>query len=413
MRIPYELYLALRYLRFHRGRTLVSVITVISIAGVSVGTAALVIALSLNAGFVRDVRERIQSGSAHLTVLASGDAPLFPGGRELAQQLARHPGVRATAEVVYTPALITSEESGFHAFGEVHGIEPGLHRVLASGTSLADSFSLLDGPTASGRAGILLGEKLAAKLGALPGDPVRVLVPRVGLSPFGAYPHNRVYEVVGTFRSDHFEQDARRAYVRIDDARSLLRADETTSWIEMQLDDLDALDEVKAALRSDLAPDWLVIDLLEQNQEILKALNTERLILMLAIGLIVLVAALNIVSTLILMVADKVKEIGTLTALGARPPEVARIFVLQGVVIGLIGTTAGLILGSGLCLWLDRYEVIPLDPDVYYLDHVPFTTQPLDVVWVGAMAMAISLLATLYPALKAARLDPVEALRYE
>ena len=129
MHIPYELYLALRYLRFHRGRTLVSVITVISVAGVIVGTAALVIALSLNAGFVRDVRERIHSGSAHLTVLSSGDAPWFPGGRELAGRLARKPGVRAAAEVVYTPALVTSEELGFHAFAEVHGIEHFAHSV--------------------------------------------------------------------------------------------------------------------------------------------------------------------------------------------------------------------------------------------------------------------------------------------
>jgi lipoprotein-releasing system permease protein len=413
LRVPYELYLALRYLRFHRGRTLVSVITLISVAGVMVGTAALVIALSLNAGFVRDVRERIHSGSAHLTVLTSDDAPLFRGGTDLARRIAAEPGVRGAAEVVYTPALVTSEELGLHAFAEVHGIDPAAHDALAAGTPLADEFSLLEPAPPGGRGGILLGEQLAAKIGALPGDAVRVLVPRVGLSPFGAYPHNRVFQVVGTFRSEHFEQDARRAYVRIDEARSLLRAADAASWVEVRLDELDALADVKARLRTRLAPDWLVVDLLEQNQEILKALNTEKLILMLAIGLIVLVAALNIVSTLVLMVADKVKEIGTLTALGARPPEIARVFVLQGLVIGLVGTTAGLAAGTALCRWLDRYEVIPLDPDVYYLDHVPFTTEPRDVMWIGAMAMLISLLATLYPALKAARLDPVEALRYE
>jgi lipoprotein-releasing system permease protein len=411
--VPFELYLALRYLRFHRGRALVSIITIISVAGVTVGTAALVIALSLNAGFVRDVRERIHSGSAHLTVMSTRDEAFFPGGPELAARVGSHPGVRAAAEVVYTPALVTSEELGLHAFAEVHGVDPAAHDGLVRGTPLGDAFSLLRPAAADERGGILLGEQLAARLGAVTGDPVRVLVPRVGLSPFGAYPQNRVFRVVGTFRSDHFEQDARRAYVRIEEARSLLRAGDASSWVELRLDDLHALASIKAELRGQLSPDWLVIDLLEQNQEILKALNTEKLILMLAIGLIVLVAALNIVSTLVLMVADKVKEIGTLTAMGARQGDIARVFVLQGLVIGFVGTTAGLTLGTGLCLWLDRWRVIPLDPDVYYLDHVPFTTQPADVVWIGVLAMAISLLATVYPALKAARLDPVEALRYE
>jgi lipoprotein-releasing system permease protein len=170
---------------------------------------------------------------------------------------------------------------------------------------------------------------------------------------------------------------------------------------------------MKSAMRESLGPPRLVIDLIEQNKEIIKALNTEKIILFLAIGLMVVLAALNIVSTLILMVAGKIKEIGTLSAMGAQPIGIARIFVLQGCVIGVVGTTCGLVLGTSIALVLDRFELFPLDPEVYYLTHLPFSPQPVDVLSVGLAALAISFLATIYPALKAASLEPVEAIRHE
>jgi lipoprotein-releasing system permease protein len=378
-----------------------------------VGTIALVIALALMAGFVEDVRARIHSGAAHLTVMNAHGSP-FDGAVELIRRTEAVPGVEAAAAVLYTPAMLTGDGTGRTGFAELHGISPEAHARVVHGAAYEDSpFLLLDRPSPGGREGIVLGAELALSVGLFEGDLVRVLVPQVTLTPWAPVPRSRVFEVVGTYESGHFQHDAQRAYVGLAAAGRLLRAAGGSSWVEVRLDDLRRLEPMKLRLREALGSPWLVIDLIEQNQDILRALNTEKLVLFLAIFLIVVVAATNIFSTLILMVSDKVREIGTLTALGARSGGIASVFMLQGLVIGVVGALSGLLAGTAIVTWLDRYQVIKLDPDVYYLNYVPFSLQPLDLVLVGLAGLLISFVATIYPALKAANLSPVEAIRNE
>ena len=408
--LAFEGFLAVRYLRFHRGRTFVSAITLISVIGVTVGTAALVIALAINAGFVEDAHARIHSGSAHLVIQHRADERFADAA---IAEMERVEGVASGASVLQTPGMLVYEDRGRPAYADVWGIDPRGHSEVILGDPDSEVFAPLDDTTESGRSGILLGINLAANLGVVPGDRVRLVIPAITLTPMGVRPYSRVFEVVGTYASDHFQEDSQRAYIRLPAARSLLRAGETASRIELRVEPMERIAATKGLLEEQFGADWFVFDLIEQNQDFMKALNTEKLVLAFAVGLIVVVAALNIVSMLILMVADKTKEIGTLTALGATPRNIARVFMFQGVAIGSVGALTGLGLGWALATVFDRYELFPLDPDVYYLTHLPFSPNVGDLAWIGVATVLISFLATLYPALKAAGLDPVEALRHE
>jgi lipoprotein-releasing system permease protein len=311
--------------------------------------------------------------------------------------------------------MVLNDGGGTPSYAEIEGVDPVWQgRVVDFGPDAGlDPLGALGRDTASGRPAIVLGADLASRLMVRPHDLVRVLVPRVRLTPFAPIPRSLVFEVVGAIRTDAYPQDSQRAYVAIDVVRRLLDAPGAASWIELRLADATDLTSRKADVARAMGERFAVLDLLEQNKEILKAFNTEKLFLFLAIALIVVVASLNIVSTLVLMVNDKVKEIGTLTAMGARPTSIAAVFMLQGLLIGIVGTSIGLTVGTAAAWWMDTYEVMKLNPDVYFVTHVPFRTRTQDVALVGTAALLIAFCATLYPAWKAARLHPVEAIRNE
>jgi len=411
--IPYELIIALRYLKAKRKQTFVSVITFISIAGVATGVMALSISLALMTGFEEDIQGRILSGSAHLTVFPARAGEAIPSADALVARISSVPGVEGTSAVVGGLGVLTNEYGTVYRWATVSGVDPEQHvevvpigRQMVSGS--VDSIARVP---EGDRPPVILGKELAGDLGARPGDLIRLFGTRTTLTPFGAMPRPVWLRVAGVLDAGFYEYNAVRAYVPAEAARRIYQIDGVTQ-IEIRVASLKRIDEIEDAVRAAAGPDSIVVNLIRQNRSLLSALRWEKLLMFIVISLIVLVAALNIVSTLILMVMEKVRDIGTLVAMGATSRAVLTMFVLQGLIIGVTGTVAGLAGGIGASLLCDRYRLIRLDPDVYFVPFVPFRVDLVDALGVALLAVAISFAATIYPAWRASRLDPVESLRH-
>jgi len=410
--MAFELKVAIRYLTARRKQAFISVISAISVLGVVVGVMALMVALGLMTGLQRGIRTMILGATSHLGVYRSGGDGVEDYDR-VVEAVRTLPGVLGSAPAVYGKGLLSSP-AGTPDVVTIKGIVPRLERTVTDIAAQIEGGSLdALAKTGDGPAPILLGRDLAMKLAVDVGDIVTVLSPEGRLSPVGVIPRATRFQVAGTVRTGLFEFDSEWAYIPLASAQRLFGQEGRASLVEVRLEDIYAVRAAAEAILGRLGDGYLTNDWIQLNQSLFSALWLEKMAIGITIGLIVAVAALNIIATLILMVMEKHKDIGILVSMGASRGAIMRIFMLQGTLIGGAGTLAGALLGWGACRVLDRYKLIQVPADVYQISYVPFTLLPSDAAVVVAGALLVCFLATLHPARGAAKLDPAEALRYE
>ena len=407
--MPFELQVALRYLLAKRRQVFISVISLVSTMGVTVGVMALVIALALMTGLQQELQARILGSSAHVFVWKP--AGITDYHAEVAR-LRAVPGVIGAAPAVEGKAMITSASG--EGFVMVKGIDPALEpSVTDIGKVLTDgSLDHLTPPSEDEFPGIVLGKDLAGSLGAMVGDTVTLLTPTGTLSPMGVMPRQRRFKVVGTFRLGLYEVDNGTGLVSLDAGMRVAGTDRVAR-IELKVADVYDAPRIADQIAADFGTEYVTSDWGDLNQQLYSALLLEKIGMGIGIGLIVMVAALNIVASLILLVMEKTRDIAILKTMGASSKSITVIFLLQGTIIGVLGTLVGAILGTTAAYVLDRYKLITIPSDVYQVSYLPFKLLPWDLFTVVVVAIFVCFLATLYPSRQAARLDPAQALRYE
>ncbi|PYV57289.1 MAG: permease [Acidobacteria bacterium] len=434
----FELFIARRYLRAKRRQAVIGIITAISIIGVAAGVASLIIALAINNGFRQDLQERLLGSSSHVNLLRV-ESDGIKNWRPLMEKLAKQPHVVAAAPAIYEQVLIsrgprargavlkglipqdemrvsdllkTVRVGSIDALKEADAGARPPQQPRATPDGQADSMQAVQGRVTA-MPPIILGKDMADSLGAGVGSVVLVTSPQGELTPFGMVPKYYRFRVEGIFNSGFYDYDYSWSFTRLADAQRLFGIGDEISVLEFKVDDIYKAGEIGRELENAAGTGFMATNWMEQNKAIFRALRLERLVTFITIGLIVFVAALNILISLIMMVMEKTRDIAVLMSMGTRKAQVRRIFVAQGVLIGIIGTAIGLVLGYLLSWAGGHYHVLSLAPEVYSIDYVPFAPRPLDGVVVAVVAIGISLVATIYPSWSASRILPAEALRYE
>jgi len=433
----FELFVAARYLRAKRRQAVISIITVISIIGVTAGVASLVIALAVNNGFRQDLQERLLGSSSHVSLMRVQNDGI-QNWQDLMARLERTQHVVAASPAVYEQVLISR---GARAKGAIlKGVIPSYERRVSellqqvkvgSAQPLIDSQQQAAPPQAQSPEAnnpsslegqqerlrtlppILLGKDMADDLGATVGSVVLVTSPQGELTPFGTVPKYVRFKVVGIIQSGFYDYDSAWGMISLADAQRLFGLGDLVSVIEFKVDDIYKAAAIGQQLEQAAGKGFQSTNWMEQNKALFRALRLERVVTFITIGLIVFVAALNILISLIMMVMEKTKDIAVLVSMGAKPSQVRRIFMFQGVLIGVVGTIFGLILGYTASVLAGHYKIISLSAEVYSIDYVPFAPRLIDGLLIASVAILISFIATLYPAHAAARVLPAEALRYE
>jgi lipoprotein-releasing system permease protein len=444
----FELFIATRYLRAKRRQAFIGIITGISIVGVAAGVASLIVALAINNGFRQDLQERLIGSSSHISLLRVADDGIkdWP---PLVERLSKQPHVVAAAPAIFEQVLISR---GPRARGAVlKGMIPTDERRVGDllntikegsaaaldeapapsdvgsaetanspttggvGATLPESPDSLEGVQARVAAmpPIILGKDMADNLGTTVGSVVLVTSPQGELTPFGMVPKYSRFRVAGIFSSGFYDYDSSWAFTRLSDAQRLFGLGDLISVIEFRVDDIYKADVVSHELEDAAGKGFMATNWMEQNKALFHALRLERLVTFITIGLIVFVAALNILISLIMMVMEKTRDIAVLLSMGTRKSQVRNIFIAQGVLIGVIGTVIGLVLGYAISYAGGHYHMISLSPEVYSIDYVPFAPRLMDGLLVALVAVGVSFVATLYPSWSAGRTLPAEALRYE
>jgi lipoprotein-releasing system permease protein len=430
----FEFFIATRYLRAKRRQAVVGLVTIISIIGVAAGVASLIIALAINNGFRQDLQDRLLGSISHVHLLRV-ESDGIRDWSSLLERLSKQPHIVAAAPAIYEQVLVSL---GARARGAVlKGMIPSEERRVSdllkfvktgSSQALEDTAAAPDpnrprdsGPDSlsavhervAAMPPIVLGKDMAADLGATVNSVVLVTSPQGELTPFGMVPKYIRFRVVGIFDSGFFDYDNSWGFVRLSDAQQLFGVGDVVSVLEFKIDDIYRAPEVATQLETAAGKGFMATQWMEQNKALFRALRLERLVTFITIGLIVFVAALNILISLTMMVMEKTKDIAVLMSMGTKQAQIRRIFILQGMLVGVVGTALGLLLGFALSWAGAHYHVISLSAEVYSIDYVPFAPHLTDGLIVAVIAVAVSFLATLYPSSSAAKILPAEALRYE
>jgi len=406
----FELFLSIRYLRAKRKQAFISVITVISVLGVMIGVMALVVVLSVMNGFRADLMSKILGVKSHLLVLSYKGA--FNDYKRVAGWVGQVEGAVATTPFIHSQVMVN--RSGNVSGAILRGIHPqtagnvlSIERMIKDG-SLSSLESSWDGlPT------IIIGSELSKQLGAYPGDVLNMISPEGKLTPLGRVPNSQKYKVTAVFDSGMYEYDASMVFVSLKEAQAFLGFGDRVSGLEVRVKDVYKSDKVGIKIQNALGNPYWTKDWKVMNRSLFSALKLEKFAMFVILTMIVLVGALNIISTLVMVVMEKTRDVAILRAMGASAKSIMTIFMVQGLLVGLVGTLVGLASGLGICHLLARYKFISLPSDVYYITTLPVRVEFWDVCLVSLSAVVISFLATIYPSWHASKLNPVEAIRYE